>query len=127
MIHKDIKTKYHVGEKVWKVTPQWGNMRLPCRFCGNTGEIQGKDGTFMSCPQCQHRDKVEYTPMQVEIMGVRIEQTTTGTRVHYNIPKTYLCPPEKLFKTLAEAQREADRLNKTEKMKEDKWREEGWR
>ena len=132
----NIKTKYGLGDRVWKIKQKMPMVWQPCTFCkgreekasafSDPIEIVGADGSTRACPVCfgagGHNQRLR--------LAWDVTSELTIGQINYRISEkekdeSYMCDEtgvgggtihyvDTLYPTKEEAQAECDRRNKEE-------------
>lgn len=121
-----IETKFDVGDRVCIINKTYNYKNDPCLVCNESKSIELKNGLKLECPVCHGNG---YKRISTVVYEVR-ESKATITRISFqacgcnNGQTVYAINLDdnaryenELFKTLKEAQKECDRLNKLEEYK----------
>lgn len=119
-----VKTKFAMGERVWKAWKGSESYWEPCAFCDATGQISSADGnTIRPCPECygrkgskEWRSKKWLVQGPLTVGEVRLEINADTFEERYMCVETgigsgTLHEAEHLFETEDEAQAYCDLRN----------------
>ena len=137
-----IETKYNFGDTVYSFQIAQKKIWGDCDFCSGKGIITGDNNNTHTCPNCYGKggiytwEEKKYTVGESMTIGEIRTQSRAKYKSDYSdfdnygnqtakYEETYMCyetgigsgtlhPGDKLFKTVADAQIECDKLNKKE-------------
>lgn len=125
----NIKTKYSLGDKVWRIWRGSKTCWKPCQLCAGEGRIS-LNGITRICPDCYgNRGREEFLPQewlveqQLTVGQVRAEITKKKREIAYMAHETGVGTGSihyewTLFPTKEEAQANCDKRNAEEKAKD---------